>query len=89
VYSVISLAIDQFYFPTRFNQETKPYKMSLVGEVNYEFEEWLNKSLVCTSNDPRDLATVASTINNGFGLCSKTYALTSFKFIPTFPTMQN
>jgi len=39
-------------------------------------------------NEPRDLATLASTIIDGFGQCSKIYALSSFKFILTFLTKE-
>ncbi|KAJ8443787.1 hypothetical protein Cgig2_017268 [Carnegiea gigantea] len=49
------------------NQESQWHKRALVETINEEFEEWLSKSLVCTTEEPRDLATLASAINNGFG----------------------
>uniref|UniRef100_A0A7C9D911 RRM domain-containing protein n=1 Tax=Opuntia streptacantha TaxID=393608 RepID=A0A7C9D911_OPUST len=33
----------------RMSQESQPYRKRLQGQVNSEFEEWLNRSLVCTS----------------------------------------
>lgn len=68
----------------RFSQESQSHNKLLIGQVNLEFEEWLNRSLVCTSDEPRDLATLASAIINDFGQCMKIYALSSFKFILTF-----
>ncbi|KAJ8446314.1 hypothetical protein Cgig2_005845 [Carnegiea gigantea] len=70
-----------------FNPETQWYKRNLAGTINKEFEEWLNRSLVCTTEEPRDIATLASAVNDGFGLCSKICALSSFQFILTFPTI--
>jgi len=70
----------------RFSQESQPIKHYLRGEVNLEFEEWLKRSLMCTTKEPRDLAALVSAINNGFYQCTKIYALSSFKFILTFPT---
>ena len=72
----------------RFNHESQPYKMRLEGQRNEEFEEWLERSLVCTSKEPRDLATLSSAICDGFGQCSKICALSSFKFVLSFPTME-
>ncbi|KAJ8432035.1 hypothetical protein Cgig2_026738 [Carnegiea gigantea] len=43
---------------------------------------------VCRTEEPRDLATLASAVNNGYGLCSKICAVSSFKFILTFPNME-
>ncbi|KAJ8420246.1 hypothetical protein Cgig2_030826 [Carnegiea gigantea] len=70
-----------------FNLESQWCKRNLVGTINKEFEEWLNRSLVCTIEEPRDIATLASAVNNRFGLCSKICALSSFQFILTFPTI--
>lgn len=53
----------------RFSQENQYHKKFLKGQVNLEFEDWLNRSLVCTSDEPRDLASLASTIINGYGQC--------------------
>ena len=72
---------------TEINEECQLHKIALEGILNEEFTEWLARSLVCTTEEPRDLATLASAINSGFGLCSKICALSSLKFILTFPTM--
>ncbi|KAJ8422483.1 hypothetical protein Cgig2_017611 [Carnegiea gigantea] len=72
----------------RPSQESQLHNRTLVGEINEDFEEWLCRSLVCTTEEPRDLVTLASAVNNGYGLCSKICALSSFKLILTFPTME-
>jgi len=56
--------------------------------VNSKFEEWLNRSLVCITYKARDLATLTLTVINIFGQCTKICALSSFKFILTFPTIE-
>ncbi|KAJ8444203.1 hypothetical protein Cgig2_028084 [Carnegiea gigantea] len=70
-----------------FNPESQWYKRNLARMINEEFKEWLNRSLVCTTEEPKDIATLASAVNNGFGLCYKICALSSFQFILTFPTI--
>uniref|UniRef100_A0A7C9AA74 RRM domain-containing protein n=1 Tax=Opuntia streptacantha TaxID=393608 RepID=A0A7C9AA74_OPUST len=70
----------------RFSQEEQPYKLSLVGQTNEENEVWLRRSLVCTSAEPRDLATLSSAIMYGFDQYIKLSALSSLKFLLTFPT---
>ena len=69
----------------RFSQEEQPFKLSLVGQTNEENEEWLRRSLVCTSPEPRDLATLSSVVMHGFDLCAKLRALSSLKYLLTFP----
>jgi len=75
---------DQKIQLVRFNQESQSCNKLLMDQVNSEFEEWLNRSFVCTLKEPRDLATLASVIINGFGQCKKIYALSSHEFILTF-----
>lgn len=48
--------------------------------------DWLNRILVCTSEEPRDLGALASALISRFGECTKIFSLSSFKFILTFPT---
>jgi len=50
----------------RFSQESQPYKKSLKGQINEAFEEWLRRSLVCTTGEPRELATLALAIIEEF-----------------------
>ena len=69
-------------------QETFQEQNILQGEINAEFIDWLGRSLVCTSEEPRDLGSLASTIRSGFGYCTKICSLSNFKFIPRFPTME-
>ncbi|KAJ8420960.1 hypothetical protein Cgig2_012930 [Carnegiea gigantea] len=72
----------------RVSWESHSHNHLLKVLVNTEFEEWLNRSLVCTTDETRDLATLSSTIINGFGQCTKVCALGSFKFILTFPVVE-
>ena len=44
-------------------------------QVNAEFEEWLDRRLVCTTYELRDLVTLSSAIVDGFGQCTKVSAL--------------
>jgi len=57
---------------------------SMKGRVNEEFLPWLSRSLVCTTQEPRDVATLASAIVSGYGQCTKICALSGFQFILTF-----
>ena len=68
------------------SHEDQSLRVSLVGEVNEDNEEWLSRSLVCTVVEPRDLATLSSAIMYGYDPCIKLSALSSFKFLLTFPT---
>ena len=70
----------------RFSQEEQPLKMSLNGQTNEENEQWLRRSLVCTSPEPRDLATLSSAVMHGFDPNVKLRALSCLKYILTFPT---
>ena len=63
--------------------ETLP---SIQGQVNEDFLPWLSKSLICTSQEPRDITTLSSAIFNGYGQVSRVYALSGYKFILTYPT---
>ncbi|KAJ8445636.1 hypothetical protein Cgig2_018577 [Carnegiea gigantea] len=71
---------------TRQTHELTLSKKEIKGEVNVEFEDWLRRSLVCTSEEPRDLATLSSTIINGYGQCIRICALSSYKYILTYPS---
>jgi len=57
---------------------------SIRGKVNEDFIPWLSRSLVCTTQEPRDAATLANAIINGYGQCTRICALSGFKFILTF-----
>ncbi|KAJ8423775.1 LOW QUALITY PROTEIN: hypothetical protein Cgig2_008303 [Carnegiea gigantea] len=63
-----------------------PAKVIQQHNQNWQWREWLKRSLVCTSEEPKDLATLSSAIINGYGQCSKICALSSYKFIMTYPT---
>lgn len=72
--------------PVRLDQGTHRWKKEIKGEINLDFVEWLRRSLVCTSGEPKDLATLSSAIINGYGQCTKISALSSYKYILTYPT---
>jgi len=70
----------------RFSQEDQALKLSLVGQTNEENEKWLQRSLVCTSPEPRDLDTLSSAVNHSYDPNVKLRALSSFNYLLTFPT---
>ena len=45
-----------------FIDEDQANGFSLTGEISMENEEWLRRSLVCTVEEPRDLATLSSAL---------------------------
>ena len=71
----------------RFSQEDTADSFVLQGEVNSEFLDWLQRSLICTSEEPRDLGTLTSALISGFGECTKVCSLSSHKFIVTLPSV--
>lgn len=52
----------------RLSQEEIRGVKTLHGEVNEDIQEWLQRSLVCTSDEPRDLGSLASSLHEDFGL---------------------
>ena len=58
------------------------------GHVNEELVERLHCSIVCTTDSPRNFGALASALISGFGLFTKIWALSKYKFILTFPTIQ-
>ena len=62
--------------------------ISLLGEKNVSIEEWLTRTLVCTTMESRDLAALASAISDGVGQYIKVAALSCHKFLLTFPTLE-
>ena len=72
----------------KFSQEDQPYKIRLEGQINDENAGWLRRSLVCTVTEPRDLATLSSAIMHGFGHSIRVSALSSLKFLLTFPSQE-
>ncbi|KAJ8425219.1 hypothetical protein Cgig2_015695 [Carnegiea gigantea] len=72
----------------RFSQEDQQGSKILHVEVNSEFISWLNRSFVCTSDDPKDLGALARALISGCGQCTKIYSFCSFKFILTFPMVE-
>ena len=71
------------------DQATETFKANISGQSNEDFEVWLKRSLVCTTEEPRDLATLESAIMNGFGQGFKLSVLSSFKFLLTFSTEED
>ena len=72
-------------FKVLSNQMEQDPTRIMKGEVNGTFMEWLSRSLICVSNEPRDLEMLSKLlVKDG---CSKLYALSKFKFILTFDTI--
>ena len=65
-------------------KQVKP--TTLKGGLNADFMEWLNRSVVGESEEPRDLEVLSKALVKDD--CSKIYALSKFKFILTFPTVE-
>ena len=51
-------------------------------------EDWLQRTLVCTTNEPRNLAALSSAIRNGLGTFIKVAALSCYEFLLTFSTLE-
>ncbi|KAJ8425473.1 hypothetical protein Cgig2_021086 [Carnegiea gigantea] len=64
----------------RLSQEGPQESYILKGEVNSDFMDWLSRSLVCTSEEPRDLGPLASALICGFGECTKICSLSNFGY---------
>jgi len=73
--------------PQKWRQHNQSLK-SMKGKVNEDFIPWLSRSLVCSSRVRRDLATLADAIINNYGQCSRISALSGFKFILTYPSVE-
>jgi len=61
---------------------------SIKGIANMEFLPWLSRSLVCTTQEPRDPATLASAVISGYGQCTRISALSGYQFILTFQSVE-
>ncbi|KAJ8434196.1 hypothetical protein Cgig2_004667 [Carnegiea gigantea] len=73
---------------TSDNQEEQQNERIMKGELNVEFKEWLNRSLVCTSKEPRDPVALAIALISDFRQCTKICSLRKFKFMLTFPSIE-
>ena len=49
------------------NKGNHRWEKTLTGEVNTELEKRLKRNLVVTTDEPKDLATLSSTIIHGYG----------------------
>ena len=67
------------------NHMEQDLSRTLKGEVNVTFLEWLSRSLICVSDVPRDLEMLSKQLVKDDH--PKVYALTKFKFILTFGTI--
>ncbi|KAJ8447486.1 hypothetical protein Cgig2_019480 [Carnegiea gigantea] len=72
---------------TSGNEEQQNERI-IKGELNVEFKEWLNRSFVRTLEEPRDLGALATTLISYFGQYTKISSLSKFKFILTFPSIE-
>ena len=58
------------------------------GQRNGEVEEWLDRALVGTTAEPRDLATLTSAIMSGYSPEIKISAISCYQFLLVFPTVE-
>jgi len=65
----------------------QPCVVNLSGEKT-DNTEWLTRTLVCTTVEARDLATLTSAINSNIGQFIKVTALSCHKFLLTFHTLE-
>ena len=72
----------------RFSQESNQFKRNITGKPNEDTEQWLNRSLVCTTSELCEIAALSGDIIDGYDKCSRIAALSSTKFILTFPTLE-
>jgi len=72
----------------RFTHEEGMRLPCITGQKNEINKEWLRRTLVCTTKEPRNLATLSSAISNGLGPSVKVAALSSYKFLLTFLTLE-
>ena len=70
--------------PIKKKKQENTSMKTLQGQVNEDFLSWLSRSLICRSQIPRDVATLASAVMSSYGQCSKIYALSGSQFIVTF-----
>ena len=70
----------------RSNHMEQAMTTTLKGEMNAEFMEWLTRSVVCESKEPRDLEVLSKALVKDD--CSKMYVLSKFKFIFTYHTVE-
>ena len=72
-----------------YDQNHQELQIQIVGQSNKDHEDWLERTLVCTSEVPRDLATLESALLTGTGLSFRLSALSCFKFLLIFPTLES
>jgi len=69
------------------DQEERTMNNSINGTTNEDLEEWLERTLVCTTEEPRDLATLDSAMLAGFGQPYHLRMLSCVQYLVTFPTV--
>jgi len=70
------------------DQAERALQTSIIGQPNEEMEEWLARTLVCTTEEPRDLGTLESALLGGFGQPFKLRELNCCQFLVTLPTTE-
>ena len=70
----------------RLNQSQQDVVATVKGEQNGVFLEWLNRSLICASNDSWDLEVLSQALVE-VG-CSKVRALSKYQFVLTFQSSE-
>jgi len=72
----------------RTSEEEAASQLIVRGQTNEVLEEWLETTLVCTTEEPRDMATLESAIIEGLGQPFKLRALSCVQFLLTFQNVQ-
>ena len=72
-----------------YGKDSQVIPAQVIGQPNEEFEVWLERTLVCTSEVPRDLATLESALMEGIGINFRLSALSCFKFLLVFQTVES
>ena len=70
----------------KFNHMEQALTTTVKGDTNAEFMGWLTRSVICESEEPRALEVLSKALVKDE--CSKIYALSKFKFILTYHTVE-
>jgi len=71
-----------------YSQDNQTMQARITGQPNEDFEVWLERTLVCTYVEPRDLATLESALVEGLGLNFRLSTLSCFQFLLIFLTLE-
>jgi len=70
----------------RKDNEEDTFKITIKGNTDQASGEWLERTLVCFTGEPRDMAILDSAMMEGFGHPYKLRSLSCVQFLVTLPT---